>query len=99
MSFDLDSSIDVLRRTPPTLRAFLGGMAEPLVRGNEGPETFSPFDVVGHPIDGKETNWMTLPRIMRPTPPTRASPHTIDSATFTATPVAVLIRCSTNLRG
>src|SRR5688572_16333492 len=64
MTFDLDSSTDVLRRTPATLRALLDGMAEPLVRGNEGPETFSPFDVVGHPIDGEETDWMTRARIV-----------------------------------
>ena len=27
-------------------------------RGTEGPETFSPFDVVGHLIDGEETDWI-----------------------------------------
>src|SRR5688572_31381738 len=64
MTFDLDSSTDVLRRTPATLRALLDGMAEPLVRGNEGPETFSPFDVVGHLIDGEETDWMSRARII-----------------------------------
>lgn len=64
MRFDLDDSIDVLRRTPATLRALLDGMAEPLVRGNEGPDTFNPFDVVGHLIDGEETDWMTRARIM-----------------------------------
>ena|SRR5688572_11801481 len=33
----------------------LTGLTEPWVRGIEGPETFSPFDVVGHLIDGEET--------------------------------------------
>lgn len=47
MTFDLDASIDVLRRTPATLRALLEGVDEALIRGTEGPETFSPFDVVG----------------------------------------------------
>jgi hypothetical protein len=42
----------------------LGGNPAPLVRGNEGPETFSPFDVVGHLIDGEETDWMTRARII-----------------------------------
>ena len=64
MSFDLDSSTDVLRRTPATLRALLGGLPELLARGNEGPDTFSPFDVVGHLIDGEETDWMTRARII-----------------------------------
>src|SRR4030095_12273852 len=58
MNFDLDRSIDVLARTPATLHSLLGGLPEPWIRGTEGPETFSPFDVVGHLIDGEETDWM-----------------------------------------
>ena len=64
MDFDLELSLDVLRRTPATLRALLGGIAEPWARGTEGPDTFSPFDVVGHLIDGEETDWMTRARII-----------------------------------
>jgi hypothetical protein len=64
MEFDLQSSTDVLGRTPATLQALLGGLAEPWVRGTEGPETFSPFDVVGHLIDGEETDWLPRARII-----------------------------------
>jgi len=64
MDFDLSLSIEVLERTPPALRALLGGIAESWVTGNEGPETFSPFDVVGHLIDGEETDWMPRARII-----------------------------------
>ena len=64
MSFDLEEAIDVLRRTPATLHALLGDIGERLVRGNEGAETFSPFDVVGHLIDGEETDWMPRARII-----------------------------------
>ena len=64
MDFDLASSIYVLARTPATLQALLGGLAEPWLRGDEGPETFSPFDVVGHLIDGEETDWMPRARII-----------------------------------
>jgi hypothetical protein len=64
VDFDLALSIDVLARTPATLQALLGGLAEPWVRGDEGPETFSPFDVVGHLIDGEETDWMPRARII-----------------------------------
>ena len=60
MRFELRSSIDVLRRTPATLRALLDGLDDAWTRSNEGPDTFSPFDVVGHLIDGEETDW--LPR-------------------------------------
>lgn len=62
--FDLDEAIDVLRRTPATLRALLTDIDERLTRGNEGPETFSPFDVVGHLIDGEETDWMPRARLI-----------------------------------
>lgn len=64
MQFDLALSLDVLRRTPATVRALLGDLAEPWVRGTEGPDTFSPFDVVGHLIDGEETDWMVRARII-----------------------------------
>jgi DinB family protein len=64
MTFDLERSIDVLRRTPATLRALLDGLDEPLIHGTEGPETFSAFDNVGHLIDGEETDWMARARII-----------------------------------
>ena len=64
MDFDLNLAIDVLRRSPAALRALLDGLGEPWVRGNEGPETFSPFDVVGHLIDGEETDWIPRARII-----------------------------------
>jgi hypothetical protein len=62
--FDLDLSIEMLGRSPATLRALLDGLGEPWVRGTEGPETFSPFDVVGHLIDGEETDWIPRARII-----------------------------------
>ena len=64
MRFELASSIDILRRTPGTLRALLDELADPWTRANEGPETFSPFDVVGHLIDGEETDWMPRAEII-----------------------------------
>src|SRR5947207_7930089 len=64
MDFDLDLTIAVLRRSPATLRALLDGLSESWIRGNEGPETFSPFDVVGHLIDGEETDWIPRARII-----------------------------------
>jgi len=64
MHYDLDLSIDVLRRTPATLQVLLGDLAEPWIRGTEGRDTFSPFDVVGHLIDGEETDWIPRARII-----------------------------------
>ena len=64
MDFDLDRARQVLRRTPAVLDALLRGVDEAWARGTEGPETFSPFDVVGHLIDGEETDWMPRARII-----------------------------------
>jgi hypothetical protein len=64
MNFDLELSIDVLARTPAAMHALLGGLAEPWLRGSEGPDSFSPFDVLGHLIDGEETDWMPRAQII-----------------------------------
>ena len=58
MQHDLERSIEVLSRTPATLRAMLGGLPEAWSHANYGPDTFSPFDVVGHMIHGERTDWM-----------------------------------------
>jgi DinB superfamily len=62
MNFDLDQSIELLRRSPATLQALLDDLGEPWVSGTEGPDTFSPFDVVGHLIDAEETDWIPRAR-------------------------------------
>jgi hypothetical protein len=64
VDFDLRLSIDVLERTPATLRALLQDVDPKLARGTEGPDTFSPFDNIGHLIDGEETDWMARARII-----------------------------------
>jgi len=64
MEFSLDQTIEVLRRTPETLRALLRDVGAGWARGTEGPDTFSPFDNIGHLIDGEETDWMPRARII-----------------------------------
>jgi hypothetical protein len=64
VQFTLGLSIDVLRRSPATLEALLRGVDPAWARGTEGPDTFSPFDVVGHLIDGEETDFIPRARII-----------------------------------
>ena len=64
VKFDLANSLAVLKRTPTVIRALLTGLPEEWTQCNEGPETWSPFDVVGHLIDGEETDWMVRARII-----------------------------------
>ena len=64
MDFQLERAIEILERSPASLRALLDGLDGSWIRGTEGPETFSPFDVVGHLIDGEETDWIPRARII-----------------------------------
>jgi DinB family protein len=51
----------LLCRTPRVLDALLRGLPEAWVHENEGPDTWSSLDVVGHLIEAEETNW--IPRV------------------------------------
>ncbi len=64
MRFDLDETLDVLRRTPAVLHALLGGIGAAWHSTDEGPDTWSAFDVVGHLIHGEETDWVPRGRII-----------------------------------
>lgn len=64
MKFDLIQALEVLRATPRVLNAMLEGVSLPWVMSNYGPDTFSPFDVVGHLIHGDRTDWIPRARII-----------------------------------
>ena len=64
MDFELDRAMEVLARTPAALRSMLQGVNRAWERGTEGPDTFSPFDNLGHLVDGEETDWMARARII-----------------------------------
>lgn len=61
MNFDLDQAISVLERTPKVLSELLLGLDEVWTLPNEGQDSWSPFDVIGHLLHGEATDW--LPRI------------------------------------
>lgn len=61
MIFDLPRTLEVLARTPGLLESLLDGLSDSWLDASEGPDTFSPRDVVGHLIHGEETDW--VPRI------------------------------------
>jgi hypothetical protein len=64
VDFQLTDAIQILERTPATLRALLGGLTEKWTAPNEGPATFSAFDNVGHLIHGERTDWIPRARII-----------------------------------
>jgi hypothetical protein len=53
----------MLERTPRVLEAWLSGVPDAWARATEGPDTWSPYDVVGHLVDGERTDW--IPRVRR----------------------------------
>lgn len=59
MAFEIKRSLEVLERTPRVLREMLHGMSDFWTRSNYGDSTFSPFDVVGHLIEGERHDWMS----------------------------------------
>jgi hypothetical protein len=61
MVFNLVQATDILSRTPIILKSLLSNLPTEWVFGNEGDQTWSPFDVLGHLIHGERTDW--LPRI------------------------------------
>ena len=64
MDFQLDHAKEVLRRTPATLNALLRGLPDEWAASNEGADSWSPFDVVGHLIHGEEADWIPRARII-----------------------------------
>jgi hypothetical protein len=64
MEFDLKKSVEILNKTPYVLETLLHGLSEEWTHSNEGPDTWSPFDVIGHLIHGEKTDWITRMEII-----------------------------------
>ena len=64
MDFDLAAGIAVLERTPRTLRAMLAGLPPAWTDATEGPDTWSPYDIVGHLVHGERADWIERARII-----------------------------------
>jgi hypothetical protein len=54
----------LLTRTPAVLNALLRDLPETWTLRNEGENTWSAFDVVGHLIHGERTDWMPRARMV-----------------------------------
>jgi len=62
MEFELEAGMSVLERTPRVVDAMLRGLGDWWVRSNEGGDTWSPFDVVGHLVLADRTDWIPRAR-------------------------------------
>lgn len=64
MNYDVREAQALLARTPPVLDALLRDAPLAWVHANEGPNTFSPVDVLGHLIQGDRTDWIARARLI-----------------------------------
>jgi len=64
MTFDLDDAARLLARTPTIVRVWLAGLPGAWLHSNEGPDTFSPHEVLGHLIHGEQADWIARARII-----------------------------------
>jgi DinB superfamily len=60
----LDHTISLLSHTPSTLNALLRDLPVEFISANEGANTWTPIDVVGHLISGERTDWLPRARII-----------------------------------
>jgi len=58
MKFDLNNSIEILEKTPKILESYLSGLSNNWLKNNEGKNTWSPYDIIGHLIFGEKTDWI-----------------------------------------
>jgi hypothetical protein len=64
MDFDLAAGTAILERTPNALRALLAGLPPAWIDATEGPETWSPYVIVGHLIHGERADWIPRAQII-----------------------------------
>jgi len=61
-ALNLDDVVAILARTPASLTVLLEGLPESWVTATEGDDTWSPYDVIGHLIQGERTDWIPRAR-------------------------------------
>src|SRR3954451_11870958 len=62
--FDLAEATALLSRTPASLDALLRGLPDHWVCANEGKDTWSPFDIMGHLVVAERTDWIVRVRMI-----------------------------------
>jgi hypothetical protein len=64
IAFKLTEVKEILSKTPKTLQELLCAVSEARLDFNEGPETFSTYDVMRHLIYGERVDWLPRARII-----------------------------------
>jgi uncharacterized damage-inducible protein DinB len=64
MNFSLDKTIEILEKTPDAISQLTHGLSTAWIKTNEGENTWSVFDVVGHLLHGDKTDWINRIKII-----------------------------------
>ncbi|NNC48986.1 MAG: DinB family protein [Flaviramulus sp.] len=64
MDYNIHKALEVLEQTPSTLYTMLSNLSDEWVLSNEGENTWSVFDVLGHLIHGEKTDWIKRTNII-----------------------------------
>ncbi|MBK7142172.1 MAG: DinB family protein [bacterium] len=64
MNLSIPRSIEILERTPYVLEVLLRDLPPFWTENNEGPETWSPYDIIGHLIHGERADWIERMQII-----------------------------------
>ena len=64
MNFQIKKALEILEQTPDTLKSLLSNLSNEWIFNNEGNDTWSSFNIIGHLIHGEETDWITRTKII-----------------------------------
>ena len=60
MKYNVSQAIAILKQTPLAIETLLNGLSPEWINANEGCESWSPYDVVGHLIHGEEDEFINI---------------------------------------
>jgi hypothetical protein len=64
MKFNLEEALPILERTPRVVTLLLKNLPACWTQQNEGNDTWSAYDVIGHYIHGEKTDWIPRMKII-----------------------------------
>lgn len=64
MKFNLNKSIEILSHTPDVLKTLLSNLDEEWTENNEGGDSWSPHDVVGHLVHAEKLYWISRVKLI-----------------------------------
>lgn len=64
MEYKLNEALEILKRTPSVVATMTKGLEDHWIYSNEGEDSWSSFDIVGHLIHGEKTDWITRVKVI-----------------------------------